>query len=68
MTDKTFDPTREFTTIATTRREVPGVKVSLTEPVLVAFYVSKWIRNPMGVREVQVDLNLQWVGQLFKSA
>lgn len=45
-----------------TRAEVMGIEVPQTEPVLVTYYVSKWLAK--GAPETNIDFHLQWVGLL----
>lgn len=68
LSDHSFDPNTDFFTVAETRREIPNAEASLTEPIIVTFYVSRWNRTWMGVQETYVDLNIQWVGLLLKPA
>lgn len=68
LSDHTFDPNTDFLNVADTRREIPNAEASLTEPIVVAFYITKWNRTYMNVLETYADLSMQWVGVLLKPA
>lgn len=61
----TFNPATDFFTVADTRHEIKGKEVTTLEPVVVAYYLTRWQRVINGITEINFDLSIQWVGQLL---
>lgn len=68
LTEMTFDPATDFLDVGKKFKEIKGREVTHKEPVLIAFYVSRWMRPSKlgGASTPVLDLCLQWVGQLMK--
>lgn len=63
-----FNPSTDFLDVHEKFKEIKGGEVTRKGPIVVAFYVSRWLNTKTGGASTSaLDLSLQWVGQLLKS-
>lgn len=63
LTNLKFNPETDFFDVASKFPETRKPEVTTTEPVIVAYYLTRWRKSTS--EDDNYDLSIQWVGQLL---